>query len=64
MHLAYSAISIIAENLHHSTDKQNEKNDNEILLRYLAYQTVCNKYSQEIASIQKYMPDWMPQFRK
>lgn len=64
MHLAYSAISTIAENLHPSTDKQNEKNNNEILLRYLAYQTVCNKYSQEIASIQKYMPDWMPQFRK
>jgi hypothetical protein len=63
MHLAYSALSTIA-NLHSSTDNQDEQNDNEIMLRYLAYQTVCNKYSQEIASIQKYMPDWMPQFRK
>ncbi|MDB4903109.1 MAG: hypothetical protein JWQ63_2390 [Mucilaginibacter sp.] len=64
MHLAYSAINTITMNLHSSTDNQDEQNDNEIMLRYLAYQTVCNKYSQEIASIQKYIPNWMPQFRK
>jgi hypothetical protein len=64
MHLAYSAFSTIAMNLQSSTDNQDEQNDNEILLRYLAYQNACDKYSHEIASIQKYMPDWIPQFRK
>jgi hypothetical protein len=63
MHLAYSAINTIAANLHSSNDDQDEQNDNEIMLRYLAYQTICDKYSHEIASIQRYIPDWMPGFR-
>jgi hypothetical protein len=63
MHIAHSAIRIIAANLHSSVDDQDDQNKSEIMIRYLAYQTVCNKYSKEIASIQKYIPGWAPQFR-
>ena len=63
MHIAYSAIRIIATNAHPATDNYDDQNKNETMIRYLAYQTVCNKYSQEIATIQKYIPGWLPQFR-
>jgi hypothetical protein len=60
MYLAYSAIN----NTDNSQQQNNQsETDNELLLRYQAYQTTCNKYSHEIASIQKYLPGWMPKFR-
>jgi len=58
MHIAYSA-------LNDSRQQQNQapQTENELQLRYLAYQTVCSKYSREIAAIQKHLPGWMPKFR-
>jgi hypothetical protein len=60
MHLAYSAISSINTTLQPSPNNQT---DNELLLRYQAYQSTCHKYSNEIAAIQKYIPGWLPKFR-
>jgi hypothetical protein len=60
MHLAYSAISPNNDNQRQKIQSQPH---NEILLRYQAYQAACNKYSREIAAIQKCIPGWAPQFR-
>jgi len=59
MHLAYSAVSAS------TNDQQNNRHDtdHELVLRYEAYQAACDKYRHEIASIQKYLPGWMPKFR-
>ena len=60
MHIAYSALQ------QSTTDNQyNEmpQPDHEPLLRFQAYQEVCNKYNKEIAEIQKYIPDWVPAFK-
>jgi hypothetical protein len=57
MHLAYSAIS--TDNQH----QQQDKIQNERLLRYLAYLVTCQKYRREITAIQKYLPGWVPEFR-
>jgi len=54
MHLAYSAIDI--NNQH----PQQDNSHNERMLRYLAYLVTCQKYSREIAEIQKYLPGWAP----
>jgi len=59
MHLAYSAI---AANNNQPTGTQHQT-DNEQLLRYQAYQQTCEKYRNEIAAIQKYIPGWLPKFR-
>jgi hypothetical protein len=61
MHLAYSAISTISNN--HSTGVQLNEPESEIQLRYNAYKTTCDKFSREIAAIQKYIPGWVPKFR-
>ncbi|MDB5131736.1 MAG: hypothetical protein JWR02_1485 [Mucilaginibacter sp.] len=61
MYLAYSAIN--ASSTQPQTGEQHEQINSEIALRYQAYQNVCNKYSHEIAAIQKYLPGWMPKFR-
>jgi hypothetical protein len=62
MHLAYSAINTNDDNRQQSIAEQRQP-DNDLMLRYQAYQTVCNKYSREIAAIQKYIPGWVPKFR-
>jgi hypothetical protein len=62
MYLAYSAIDINPIS-RPQTGEQHEPVNNEIALRYQAYQNVCDKYSNEIAAIQKYLPGWMPKFR-
>jgi len=59
MHLAYSALDI-------SENKQQGKQEqpgNDRVLRFRAYQTTCNKFSSEIAEIQKFIPGWMPKFK-
>lgn len=59
MYLAYSA-------LNHQTEQSTQQlyfPDNEVRIRYQAYQETCNKYSTHIAEIQKYFPNWSPQFR-
>ncbi|HEY2583045.1 MAG TPA: hypothetical protein VGI43_14625 [Mucilaginibacter sp.] len=62
MHIAYLSVDTIDSNLIPLTDEPDKRIISETQLRYLAYQTVCNKYSDEIASIQKYIPGWMPKF--
>ncbi len=62
MHLAYSALSTNDSNQQQSIAEQ-QQSGNELILRYRAYQTACNKYSREIAAIQKYIPGWVPKFR-
>ncbi|WP_299583458.1 hypothetical protein [Mucilaginibacter sp.] len=60
MNLAYSALRIT-----NIIQPQNEQHapDNELMLRYQAYQATCEKFRQEIAAIQKYIPGWVPKFR-
>ncbi|MDP9080892.1 MAG: hypothetical protein M3O71_26025 [Bacteroidota bacterium] len=58
MHLAYSAIGTTNNNPQNGT-KQHEP-ENEQLLRYLAYQSTCEKFSREIEAIQKYIKGWLP----
>jgi hypothetical protein len=59
MHIAYSAVQTITQ--------QNQPGkitiDEQTSLRYKAYQATCNKYSKEIAAIQKYIPGWLPAYR-
>ncbi len=62
MHLAYSAISTNASNQQQSIAEERQP-DNELMLRYQAYQIACDKYRREIAAIQKYIPGWVPKFR-
>ena len=57
MHLAYSAIST---NYNQPSGNLLNEPESEIQLRYNAYQTTCDKFSREIAAIQKYIPGWMP----
>lgn len=60
MHIAYSALQQpTADNQYNNTPQT----DHEPLLRFLAYQAACTKYSKEIAAIQKYIPGWIPAFR-
>jgi hypothetical protein len=59
MYLAYSALNHPTE----PTTQHPYLPDNEVRLRYLAYQETCSKYSNHIAEIQKYFPSWSPQFR-
>ncbi|MCR8558324.1 hypothetical protein KXD93_11745 [Mucilaginibacter sp. BJC16-A38] len=61
MHLAYSAIGTTNNNPQNGTTQHEP--ENEQLLRYLAYQSTCEKFSREIAAIQKYLPGWKPEFR-
>jgi len=60
MHLAYSAINTINNCAHQHNLLNEDQSDYELMLRYQAYQTVCNKYSREIAAIQQYLPGWVP----
>jgi predicted metal-dependent peptidase len=53
MHIAYSALR---------ETKKRSKDSKVLNQRMDAYQATCNKYSNEIAAIQKYMPGWLPQF--
>jgi hypothetical protein len=60
MYIAYSALQAAKQQ---SAQKQAEPQNNELLLRYQAYQTICNKYQREIATIQEYFPGWTPAFK-
>ncbi len=62
MHLVHSAIRL-TNNKPSTDDNIQAQATNEIAIRYKAYKTACNKYSQEIAAIQRYLPGWMPGFR-
>ena len=56
MYIAYSALNQITI----QPGKNHPADNSEIIERYIAYQRVCQKYSHEIAAIQKYLPNWMP----
>jgi hypothetical protein len=58
MYIAYSAL-----NQHNTQQNLSNQPQTELQQRYEAYQAACNKYSHEIAAIQKYLPGWMPKFR-
>ena len=62
MHIVYSAINtnLTSRHLH---DNGHAQTQNEIAVRYKAYQDTCDKYRHEIAAIQKYIPGWIPKFR-
>ncbi len=61
MHIAYSHIDEIKNNF--QSNNKLQKNT-ELAVRYEAFQAACNKYSDEIIAIQKYIPGWMPKFRQ
>ena len=56
MHIAYSALRTQLIN------GKAQPINKELTERYEAYQATCNKYRDEIAAIQKYMPGWAPPF--
>jgi hypothetical protein len=58
MHLAYSAL----RNTTKTIDDKAIVTGNQYHLRHVAYKAACNKYSREIAAIQKYLPGWTPAF--
>jgi len=58
MHLIYSALQRPA-----SSDAK-DPHQWESNIRYQAYKTVCEKYRDEIAAIQKYFPNWKPRFEQ
>jgi len=63
MYIAYSALQNPLPGGQQQPElNQPETPSNELQLRYHAYQTVCNKYRQEIAAIQQYIPGWQPKF--
>jgi hypothetical protein len=56
MHIAYSAL----QNTTRQTAQAKPTTDDQLSIRFKAYQTACNKYSKEITAIQKYIPGWVP----
>ncbi|MDB5286970.1 MAG: hypothetical protein JWR05_1919 [Mucilaginibacter sp.] len=56
MYIAYSALRTTTKN---GTSQIKNK---QLQHRLAAYQATCQKYSKEIAAIQKYLPGWMPMF--
>lgn len=62
MHLVYSAIDTIITNQLYASDTAQCQPYHELILRYRAYQTTCDKFSREITAIQKYIPGWTPKF--
>jgi hypothetical protein len=60
MYIAYSALQTANQ---HNAPIQTESQNNELLLRYQAYQSICQKYQREITAIQQYLPGWTPAFK-
>jgi hypothetical protein len=60
MYIAYSALQTASQ---HNAPIQTEPQNNELLLRYQAYQSTCQKYHREITAIQQYLPGWTPAFK-
>jgi len=58
MYIAHSAIQDITPQL--PADKNTDRQQHSIRLK--AYQATCNKFYQEIAAIQKYIPGWVPAY--
>lgn len=56
MYIAYSAPA----NTTQPSPANKPDADEQLGTRFKAYYAACNKYSKEIAAIQKYMPGWVP----
>ena len=56
MYLAYSAFD------NSKTSGTQNQVSNQLIIRYQAYQAVCEKYQHEIAAIRKHLPNWKPKF--
>jgi hypothetical protein len=61
MYIAFSALQQPAEANGNRTNPDT-LNEHEPLQRLNGYKAACEKYKDEIAAIQKYMPGWMPAF--
>lgn len=62
MRLVYSAPQNTDSNLKATTGYSKPISRRE-RLRYRGYQAACQKYEQEIAAIQQYIPGWQPAFK-
>ena len=63
MYIAYSALRHPPVAQAPPTETENpEALTPDLLLRYEAFQNICNKYRREIADIQKFLPEWQPKF--
>jgi hypothetical protein len=60
MHLVHSAFNITITETFSQNALRHQQAADDSTARNMAYQSVCNKYSREIAAIQKYIPGWMP----
>lgn len=63
MYIAFSALRQQSTN-HCDQNNTELLNDPEAVLRFKAYEVVCEKYKDEITAIQKYIPGWMPAFNR
>jgi len=63
MYIAFSALRQAAQG---SIDEYETEvvNEHEALQRVEGYRMACEKYRDEIAAIQKYLPGWMPSFKR
>lgn len=61
MHLAYSAFNNLS--IEEQPGVKPPPVKQKLRLRYKGYQAACQKYEQEIAAIQQYIPGWQPAFR-
>ncbi|WP_121810876.1 hypothetical protein [Mucilaginibacter kameinonensis] len=63
MYIAFSALRQTAQG---SIDEYKTEvvNEQEALQRIEGYRMACEKYQNEIAAIQKYMPGWLPSFTR
>jgi hypothetical protein len=63
MHVAYSSLRHPSKSGHSNPTGKHLKINHVKKLRYKGYMAACHKYQQEIADIQKYIPDWAPTFQ-
>jgi hypothetical protein len=63
MYIAYSALFPVPAGATRPNLNKTETPDDELLIRYQAYRSICSKYQREIAAVQKYMPGWQPKFQ-
>lgn len=63
MYIAFSALRQPTQ-ISHDEYKAEVANEHEVLQRVEGYRMACEKYQDEIAAIQKYMPGWLPSFTR
>ncbi|WP_413668900.1 hypothetical protein ACEN9X_02480 [Mucilaginibacter sp. Mucisp86] len=63
MYIAFSALQQSAGDSNYPNTSDNV-NEHEVLQRFEGYRAACEKYRDEIAAIQKYLPGWVPAFNR